>query len=103
MTDPQEKTKPDSECERQRRLDELNTEQGSAWVENHKPGSFGCHELLDRTALAGDMVEEYVLSHPACVLNPEWFALAEQAVQALRTLYQRVGGEHLDAEQTAAP
>ena len=84
-----------TEQERQQRLTELTAEQGDEKLDQYKPGSFGCHELLDRTALVGDMVEENVLSHPACVQNPEWYALAEQAVAALRELYQRVGAEHL--------
>lgn len=88
----------DVEQERQQRVAELNTESGANWAEQFKPGSFGCHELLDRTILAGDIVEEHVLSHPACIHDPEWYALAEQAVAALRELYQRIGAKHLDAE-----
>jgi hypothetical protein len=70
--------------------------------EQYKPGSFGCHELLDRTSLAADFVERYVRSHPACVQDPDWFALAEQAVTALQELYQRVGAAHLDDQNQAA-
>jgi hypothetical protein len=88
----------DTDRERQQRLEELTAENGPGWQEQYGPGSFGCHELLDRVALAGDIVEEHVLSHPACALHPDWYALAERAVIALRELYQRVGAEHLDAE-----
>ena len=59
------------------------------------PGSFGCHELLDRTSLLTDSLERFVLSHPACVHNKEWFALAYQAVSHLNDLYQKVGAEHV--------
>ena len=38
----------------------------------------------------------HVRTHPACVQNREWFALAEQAVVALHELYQRIGAAHLD-------
>jgi hypothetical protein len=86
----------DAEQDRQQRAAELSAEQGPDWAESYKPGSFGCHELLDRTALAANMVEEYVLSHPACVQDREWFALAEQAAAALRELYQRIGTDHMD-------
>ena len=51
---------------------------------------------MDRTALAADVVERYVRTHPACVQNQEWFALAEQAVAALQELYQRISAAHLD-------
>ena len=92
---------PDTEQERQQRIAELTASQGPEWFEQYKPGSSGCHELLDRTSIAADLVEQYVLAHPACVQNQDWFALAEQAAAALRELYQRVGAEHLDGEIAA--
>ena len=72
------------------------------WAEGYKPGSFGCHELLDRTAMFAAMVEQEIQTHPACVANPEWFLLAEQAAAALRELYQQIGAEHLTADETSA-
>ena len=33
----------------------------------YRPGSAGCHELLDRAALFTDMLERHLLAHPACV------------------------------------
>jgi hypothetical protein len=86
----------DTEQTRQQLIDEITADHGSHWTEKYYPGSFGCHELLDRTALVADTVEHYVLTHPACVQNQECFALAEQAVVALRELYQRIGAVHLD-------
>ena len=91
----------DTEEERRGRAAEIEAEQGPNWKDDYKPGSFGCHELLDRTNLVADNLEEFVLSHPACVQNAEWYALAEKAVTALRELYQRIGAEHLDAERDA--
>lgn len=91
----------DPEHERQQLVDEMIAEVGPNWSESYKPGSFGCHELLDRTSLAADMVEHFVLSHPACIQNRDWYALAEQAVAALCELYQRIGEQHLDAESDA--
>ena len=88
----------DTEREREQRLEELRSENEPRWLDQFKPGSFGCHELLDRTMLAANLVDGYVRSHPACVQNPEWFALAEQAMSALSELYQRIGAEHLDEE-----
>jgi hypothetical protein len=73
----------ETEQDRQERVAELSAEQGPTWAEHYKPGSFGCHELLDRTSLVADMVEQYLLSHPACIQNPAWYALAEQAVRHL--------------------
>jgi hypothetical protein len=90
----------DTEQERQRAVQQMIAEEGPNWFDAFKPGSFGCHELLDRTSLAADIVERYVLSHPACAQNPNWYALAEQAVACLRELYQRVGAEHADPESS---
>ncbi len=83
------------EQERQQLIEALCADEGQQWAEQYKPGSFGCHDLLDRTACAAEAVERYVLSHPACVRNEDWFALAEQAAAALHELYQRIGEEHL--------
>ncbi len=96
----QQRSRPDVEAERRQRLEELAADEGTCGPEQYRPGSFGCHELLDRTSLVAALVEQYVLSHAACVMNPEWYALAEQAVSALNELYQRVGAEHLDAPPT---
>ncbi len=85
-----------TEQERQQLVDELIADRGPDWAEQCKPGSFGCHELLDRTALVADTVERDVLTHPACVQTQDWFALADQALAALRQLYPRIGQERLD-------
>src|SRR5262245_55083646 len=73
--------------------------QDPGYEERNQPGSFGCHELLDRVLLVGDLAEGQILDHPSCVLNEEWYRLALQAVEALRELYQRVGAEHLASEK----
>jgi hypothetical protein len=89
------------ERERLRKVEELAADSGQHWAEGYRPGSPGCHELLDRTALLSDMLERHLLSHPACVANPGWYMLAEQAAAALRELYQQIGAEHLAAEAPA--
>src|SRR5688572_13773353 len=86
---------------RQQRIDELTADHGPDWAEDQQPGSFGCHELLDRTALVMDLAERSLLEHPACIANEDWYRLAEQAVDALNELYQRVGKEHLTADGEA--
>lgn len=91
------KQNPD-ETERDRlgQAGELAAELGEGWESEYRPGSVGCHELLDRTALLSDMLERYLLDHPACVANSCWYMLAERAAATLRELYQQIGGEHLD-------
>ena len=90
----------ETEQERQRAVQEMVAEQGPNWLEAFKPGSFGCHELLDRTSLVADMIERFVLSHPACAQDPSWYALALEATTCLRELYQRIGAEHVGEKST---
>jgi hypothetical protein len=86
----------DSEIEatRQEYIDEFKADAESC--DEFGPGSYSCHELLDRTAMLMNTVDQYLLSHPACVNNKEWFALAYKAVDALNSLYQKVGADHLE-------
>ncbi len=83
----------DVELDRQRLIKELVADNGDQWLEQYKPGSFGCHELLDRTSIVAAMVEQYLLTHPACVQNPNWYALVERVVSSLNELYQQIGTE----------
>ena len=87
-------SEPLAHQEWQEHLAALAAEQEPGWETRYEPGSFGCHELLDRVMLLGDLVEGQVLEHPACALQAEWYHLAAQAVEALRELYQRIGAEH---------
>ena len=80
------------ENDRAERAAELVAEYGPDWPEQWAPGTLGSHELLDRTFIVADNLENFVLSHPACVANAEWYALASQAVDLLQMLYQEVGG-----------
>jgi len=82
------------EAIRQEYIDEMKADGESS--DEFIAGSYGCHELLDRTAMLMKTVDQYVLGHPACANNKEWFALAYRAVDALNELYQRVGVDHLE-------
>jgi hypothetical protein len=83
------------EKERTNLIEEFTADRGTRGEDRYRPGTFGCHELLDRTGLLADQIEKNVLSHPSCFQNPEWYALASRAVEVLRDLYQRVGAEHI--------
>lgn len=98
MTFPKQ-TPEEVERDRLRQVSELAGDSGEGWADEYRPGSAGCHELLDRTALLSDMLERYLLEHPACVANSGWYKLAEQAAAALRELYQQIGAEHLNGAE----
>ena len=82
---------------RQELLGEI-TREGESQEEQFRPGTFGCHELLDRLSILVGNLEEHILQHPSCVRNPDWFELAHQAVSVLNDLYQQVGASHLDED-----
>lgn len=91
-------THAEVEEERVRQVNQMVTDSGPNWADGFRPGTSGCHELLDRAHLLADLLDRHLLSHPACIAEAEWYALAERAASALRELYQRVGAEHLNAE-----
>ncbi|SDE25460.1 hypothetical protein [Rhodospira trueperi] len=63
-----------------------------------QPGSYGCHEALHMASFLMEAVDGHLMEHPAVTLNPEWFALAAQAHDALFALYQAIGAAHLHAQ-----
>ena len=89
---------PGTERDRRQLMGELDSELGEGWAEENKPGTFGCHELMDRVSFLADALDNMLLAHPALAQNAAWYALAGQAASALQELYQRVGAEHLGAK-----
>jgi hypothetical protein len=79
-------------------VDRLTEDLGEGWESRYTPGTFACHELLDRLSMIMGMVDQYLTNHPACLAKTEWHALAETASTTLHELYQQVGAEHLAAE-----
>jgi hypothetical protein len=90
------------EQDRLRQAGELAAESGKDWAGGYRPGTPGCHELLDRTALLADLLERHLLAHPACVARPEWYRKAAEAAASLQELYQQIGAEHLAADEPRA-
>ncbi len=90
----------DLERDRQQRLRDLAENGTEPTLDEFRPGTFGCHELLDRTDCLVRLIDGWILSHPACLQRPEWFALADQALDLLAELYQQVGAEHLEENAT---
>jgi hypothetical protein len=84
--------------DRQRQIAEMVGDSGGEWAREFRPGTAGCHELLDRTAMFAEMIQKHLASHPACLANAEWHQLVHQAMNILHELYQRIGAEHLAAE-----
>jgi hypothetical protein len=59
------------------------------------PGTHGCHEALHVALMFAEIVDEYLVRHPAIKAKPEWAAQAETARRALFSLYQAIGRAHL--------
>lgn len=75
---------------RQELVDELKNALGDDWEELFLPGTIGCHELMDRVSVINQQLESVILSHPACVREPQFFELASQAVAHLQELHELV-------------
>lgn len=43
--------------DRDERIEEVVAARGQDWADRFQPGTFGCHELLDRTLLATNLLE----------------------------------------------
>ena len=65
-------------------------------ISEHAPGTFSCHEALDRTALIQQLVDG-LGKHQAILQNPVWRALAERATDSLQELYNEIATVHLGA------
>jgi hypothetical protein len=59
------------------------------------PGTHGCHEALHVALMFAEIVDEYLVRHPAIKAEPEWAAQAETARRARFGLYQAIGRAHL--------
>lgn len=68
------------------------------WPAQFAPGTFGCHEAMDRASLIGGLADD-LSSHPAILRDPQWYQMAYQAAQLLYDLYQAIGAAHLNDEQ----
>jgi len=58
------------EQDRQRQVRELCAESGAEWIEGYRPGSAGCHELLDRAALVAEVGAEHLSVENSRVESP---------------------------------
>ena len=91
----EQKDLADIEAQRLESVAEMEALDGPEWADQHAPGTFGCHELLDRVHLISSMFQEHVWEHPACLQNPVWYQLADAAVEAMEKLYQEIGAAHV--------
>src|SRR5262245_33278676 len=92
-------TPPEVERAREHLANELAADSGAGWADAYRPGSPGCHELLDRASMLAEMLERHLVAHPACVANPARAALVERAARGVRELSRQVGAEHVGADQ----
>lgn len=85
----------DTETTRLARLTAMELATSPAAVASSGPGSYGCHEALDRSSIITNLVGDWLLEHPSIVANAEWFRLADEAHTKLMDLYQAIGAKHL--------
>jgi hypothetical protein len=85
------------EQDRKRSLAERDAEE-TDWRERFAPVTCGCHEALHVASILTQLIATRLLEHGAVIQNPEWYALADRAHQALFDLYQAIGATHLDTD-----
>jgi hypothetical protein len=59
-----------------------------------EPGSFGFHELLDRSYLVAELFSREIAQHPSAK-HPKLAARIQRLEDGLFDLYQRIGSLHL--------
>lgn len=67
------------------------------------PGSMGCHEALHMANMMADTLERQLLTHPAILLNPAWYARVWRACDELGALYQEIGAVHFGGGEHDPP
>ena len=92
------RVRPDSKLRRDREIEALDSEGGDLWRSSNKPQTYACHERLDHVALIANNLDDWVVSHPPCLLNAEWSASASSALDMLWSLYYQIGDVHRDGE-----
>lgn len=65
--------------------------------ERFKPGSYGCHEAIDRCDTVIDLIEDRLLSHPSIYLNQELYRKMRIAQQFLTDCYEELFTIHDEA------
>lgn len=65
-------------------------------VKHWRPGTHGCHELLDRVSIILSNFNDFVEGHPALANDPQWSTLVDDIASRLMALYQSIGAEHLE-------
>lgn len=63
--------------------------------DNFGPGSFGFHELVDRSSVVMDMWAGHVQEHESCQRNPHLKKMADQVMQLMFDFYQMSAFEDL--------
>ena len=51
---------------------------------------FHYHELLDRLTIINDMIENYLIDHPACEVHPELKDMLTDAQDILGNVYLKI-------------
>ena len=84
------KTNAEIEEDRQSALADLEKDASAKFA----PGTMGCHEALHMANMMADTLDRQLLTHPAIILNPVWYARVWRACDELGALYQEIGAVH---------
>jgi hypothetical protein len=82
---------PETDAEIEQSRQEALADLDKDMLANFAPGSMGCHEALHTAWIMVDTFDRHLLTHPAVVLNPDWYRRASRAHTELFELYQDIG------------
>jgi hypothetical protein len=91
--------KADAEIEKDRQHALTEHDLAKDAQSRYAPGSMGCHEALHMANMLADTIDRQLLTHPAILLNPHWYAHVWRACDELGALYQEIGAVHLGGKK----
>ena len=95
----------DKDLEKQRKVDLKEAKKAFRGTDLQKrfgPGSFGHHEMIDRSFISLEMWD-YVARSPATVIDPELYEMADKIGHLMYEFYQTAARKDWEAEEKEWP
>jgi hypothetical protein len=90
--------------ELQERRKEWHGKNGTPTVEQQfGPGTMGCHEAFHVSNMIVEMIQKELIEHSAVLIDPEWYALVQEAQDSLYQAYLHAGRLHHNAPKEGEP
>lgn len=81
-----------------KQIDKDEDKREREYSKHFKFGSFGSHELVDRTEMLMNFWNEYIIEHPRVMMTPQFDKLAQQVSGLMYDLYNMASIAHAFVE-----